>query len=130
MHMQRSGPAQYLSTQIASSSPLERVVLLYNGAIAAIRSARDAAARRDEAARRAGLSRALGIIAELQGSLDHDRGGDVAAQLDRLYRWSAARLADGALRPDTQPFDEVARVLDTLRQGWQEIAGAAVTSAP
>ena len=65
--MQAYGGAQsYLKTQVESSTPLERVALLYAGALQAMAAASEAMAKRDLPARRTAMNRAMGILAELQ----------------------------------------------------------------
>ena len=130
--MLQTRPANpYLATQVTSSSPLELVVLLYDGAIRAVRSARDAVVQKNIPARREALSRALSIIAELQGTLDHEKAADLSRELDRIYAWCASRLLDGAMQHQVAPFEEVDRVLDTLRSAWRTIAsGPAPPGAP
>jgi flagellar protein FliS len=116
------GANQYFETQVRSSSPLELVVLLYDAAIRAGQQARDAMARRDIATRSVSISKMMAIVGELQNTLDMERGGDVARELDRLYDWSTARLVDATQKQDPKPIDEVVKVMETLRDAWQTIA--------
>ena len=128
MHAGRAAH-HYLQTQIRSSSPLELVVMLYDGALRESTAASDAMVRRDIPARRAALSKALAIIAELQNTLDMKNGGAVAAELDRLYDWMTSALVQAAVRQDPAPIQDVRRVLETLRDGWQQVATKAPESA-
>jgi flagellar protein FliS len=128
MHRGRAAH-HYLQTQVRSSSPLELVVMLYDGALQATTAAYDAMTRRDIPARRAALSRAMAIIGELQNTLDLKNGGAVAGELDRLYDWMTAELVQATVRQDPAPIDAVRRVLATLRDGWQQIATKAPESA-
>jgi flagellar protein FliS len=115
----------YLQTQVRSRTPLELVVLLYDGALRSVTAAIDAVGRRDIAARRDAVSRTMAIVSELQSSLDLERGGAIAAELDELYGWMTSRLLDATVRQEAAPLREVARVLEILRDGWQQIAAAA-----
>ena len=119
-------PAQaaqkYRVTQVQASSPLERIVLLYEGAIRFMDAAKDAIDRRDIRARRDALSRAIAIVGELRSTLDMERGGDIAAALDRLYAFVTTRLLDAARQQRTQPIDECLAVFDSLHEGWRTIA--------
>ena len=125
---------QYLRTQVRSSAPLELVVLLYDAALRSTATARDAMTRRDIPARRMALSKAMAIVGELQGSLDMERGGSIAAELDGLYTWVNSRLLDAIVQQDTRPIDDARRVLETLRGAWHSISttapGAAVGARP
>ena len=116
------GVASYRQTEVQSRTPLELVTMLYDGALRFLTSARDAIERRDIAARRDSLNKALAIIAELQSTLNMEQGGEVAAELDRLYEYSNLRLLDAAMRNDVAPVDEVRRILEILRDGWATLA--------
>jgi flagellar protein FliS len=115
---------QYLRTQVRSSAPLELVVLLYDAALRATATARDAMVKQDIRTRKTALSKAMAIINELQSVLDLDRGGTIAEDLDRLYTWINSRLLDAVVKQDAEPIDEVRRVLETLRSAWHTIATA------
>jgi flagellar protein FliS len=120
---------QYLQTQIRSRSPLELVVMLYDGALRSSLAASEAMARRDIPARRQALSKTMAIIGELQNTLDMKSGGSVAEDLDRLYTWMTSELLRAAVQQDPKPIEGVRRILETLRDGWQQIATKAPESA-
>ena len=87
----------YLQTQVKSSSPLELVVLLYDGALRATAAANDALERRDIPARRTAMSKAMALVGELQATLDMDKGGAVATELTGFHVDDrAARRRDGS----------------------------------
>jgi flagellar secretion chaperone FliS len=112
----------YYQTQIQSQSPLELVVLLYDGAIRFLQVAADATRRNDLVAKREGMSRSMAILAELQNTLNLQEGGEVAHSLDRLYTYITGRLLDANVKKDPAPIDEVIRLLRPLRDAWAEIA--------
>jgi flagellar secretion chaperone FliS len=116
------GAHAYQQTQVQSRTPLELVVMLYDGALGFMTAARDAIGRRDIPARRTALSKAMAIIAELQSTLNMDQGGDIARSLDELYRWANVRLLEAAAHNDPAAIDEVAHVIGTLRDGWSGLA--------
>ena len=64
------GAGAYRQTSVQSSSPLELVVLLYDGALRHLLAAREAIRRNDLVARRDAFSKALAIITELQSTLN------------------------------------------------------------
>ena len=96
--------------------------MLYDGAVRFTIQARDAVQRRDIAARREAVSRVIAIVSQLQSTLDVERGGEVAASLDRLYSFILDRLLSASFKQDPAPLDDVLRVLTTLREGWTTIA--------
>lgn len=112
----------YRQTEVQSRTPVELVVMLYDGAIRFIADAREAIAQRDVARRGNSISRALAIVSELQSTLDMKAGGEIAASLDSLYTFVRDRLVDASVKQDVRSLDEAGRVLNTLREGWVGIS--------
>ena len=125
--MHSRGATQYLQTQVQSRSPLELVVMLYDGAIQAAETARDALIAGNIPARKAAISKMMAIISQLQNTLDMERGGDIAENLDRIYTWANVRLLDAIVHKDANPVEEVRGVLASLREAWQTIAANQLT---
>ena len=116
------GAAAYRRIEAESRSPLELVVMLYDGALRFVGEARQAHARRDVLARGHAISRCLAIVAELQSTLNVEQGGAIAEELDRLYTYVNTRLVDVSATQDADALDEVHRLLSTIRDGWAGIA--------
>src|SRR5262245_49084093 len=112
------GIDSYRQTEVQSRTPLELVVMLYDGALRFTNEARTAMVERDIARRGRAVSRAMAIVAELQNSLDMDAGGDIAVSLDKLYTFVNDRLIEASAKQDIRPLDEAIKVLTTLREGW------------
>ncbi len=112
----------YRQVESESRTPLEIVVMLYDGALRFLGDARDGHARKDLRARARGVSRALAIISELQSTLDMNQGGQVADQLDDLYTYITSRLLDVALKQDVTAIDEACKLLIVLRDAWGQLA--------
>jgi flagellar protein FliS len=129
MYPAMRGAEVYRQTQVQSRTPLELVVMLYDGALRFMGVAEEAIRRNDIQARRVALSKTLAIISELQSTLNMQDGGEIAKSLDGLYRWSNVRLLDAALLNQVEPIDEVSRVFRTLREGWNDIATGQKPSA-
>jgi flagellar protein FliS len=116
------GAQAYYRTQIQSQSPLELVVMLYDGALRFLQMAADGTRRNDLAAKREGMSRSMAILAELQNTLNLQEGGEVAQSLDHLYTYITSRLLDANVKKDPAPVDEAIRLLRPLRDAWAQIA--------
>jgi flagellar protein FliS len=121
----QTGLNAYRQTQVQSRTPLELVVMLYDGAEKAMTTACDAVERGDITARRDAISHALAIISELQSTLNLEAGAQIAASLDDLYGYANRRLLDAAMKNDAEPIIEIRRVFKTLRDAWHTIATAA-----
>lgn len=116
------GAAAYRRIEAESRSPLELVVLLYDGLLRFLADARRAGEDGDPVRRGHAVSRALAIVGELQSTLDLTRGEATAVELDRLYDYVTGRLIDVTSKQDTAALDEVERLLRPLRDAWAEIA--------
>lgn len=119
------GLTTYRQTQVQSRTPLELVVMLYDGALKFLQQARDGIERRDIAARRDASSRALTIISELQSTLNMEQGGEIAQRLDELYGYVTARILHAAATNTVAPLDDATRVMTTLRDSWVAISAPA-----
>jgi flagellar protein FliS len=67
------------------------------------------------------LLRCQNILIELQSNLDHQAGGQYAADLARLYDYYLRRLLEANLQKKAEPVHEVERLLRQLRDGWSEM---------
>jgi flagellar protein FliS len=115
---------------VQSRSPLELVVMLYDGVTRFLNEAKSAVEARDLVTKRHAISRALAIISELQSSLNFAEGGDIAVKLDGLYTHMNGRLLEANMHIDAAPIDEVLELLVPLRESWSAIgAEAAQTEA-
>jgi flagellar protein FliS len=118
----------YRQTEAQSRTPLELVVMLYDGALRFLTQARGAIEQNNIPARREAISRTLAIMSELQSTLDIDKGGAIAESLDRLYQYIAGLLIDASFKKDTRPVDEAVRLLTMLRDAWADIARQALAA--
>ncbi len=114
----------YRQTEVQSRNPIELVVLLHDGALRFLAAASAGFASGDIPARRHATSRLLAIVSELQSTLDVERGGAIAASLDELYSYMTGRIVQATVANDAAPLEDVRRVLETLREGWQGAAAA------
>jgi flagellar secretion chaperone FliS len=116
----------YYQTHVQSQSPVELVVLLYDGMLRFMRAAAEAIERNDLPAKGAALSRALAVVGELQNTLNTQQGKDVAAGLDNLYTYVTGRLTDANIKNDSTPVHESIRLMTPLREAWATIASPAL----
>jgi flagellar protein FliS len=128
-----------LETGIASASPHKLIVMLYDGALVALLSAKTNIAANNIAAKGTAISKAITIIDNgLRASLDKEAGGEIAANLDALYDYMSRRLLHANLKNDVPAIEEVHRLLSDLREAWvaigdkvdQPAAAAAAAPAP
>ena len=116
--------AAYKTSQILTASPVERVVLLYRGAIRFATMQASEAEHGDREAAHVASLRAQEIVAALRESLDLS-AGPIADQLDGLYAFCLRRLVDGNVRGSSAPVREAIQVLQGLLDAWVQVSGAA-----
>lgn len=123
------GAQAYLQTQVQSRTPVELVVMLYDGALKFLGQARDAMDSGNLITKRQALSRGLAIIQELQNMLNMEAGGEVAARLDGLYTYVQGRCYEANAQRNPAGLDEAIKLLTPLRDAWAEISTQGPTQA-
>ena len=111
----------YREIAVQTSSPTKLVVMLYEGAIRFLRESATAIGANDLNGKRQSIDRAVAIVQHLQSTLDMDRGGEVAAALDKLYGYIASRILEGSTKLETAPLEEAIKLLNVLLAGWEEV---------
>ncbi len=123
-----------LQSSIESASPHRLIQMLYDGALQRIAQAKGFMQRADYQAKGVAISKAIGVIGGLQGSLDRDVEHELTANLDGLYDYLVRQLLQANISNDVSLLDEVAYLLRELKSAWeaipvqQQLAGAPVTS--
>ena len=111
-----------LETRVHSATRLELVVMLYDGAIEAVESARGHLAGGRIKERSLAITKAAEILNELSQSLDCAPGDELSVRLASLYTYMRGLLLDANIRQADEGLAETESLLKTLREGWAEIA--------
>lgn len=120
-----------LESGVAASDPHKLILMLYQGALLAIASAKNQILRKEIAAKGASITKAIAIIDEgLKSSLDKNAGGDLAQNLSALYDYMSQRLLIANLKNDLAALDEVAHLLSELKGAWEAIRPADLSAKP
>jgi flagellar protein FliS len=106
----------------AASDRVTLILRMMQGALDRIAAARGHMQRGESGPKGEALGRAVRLIDGLRSCLDHDKGGEIAANLSGLYEYMTRRLTEGNLRNDQRPLMEVADLLDEIRTGFAQIA--------
>lgn len=120
---------QYLTTQVTTADRLQLVVMLYEGAINFLGQAKVCMAAKDAPGKGQYLGKALDILAELNASLNFQDGGELAANLSRLYHFMSQHLTRANLTWNDKAVDEVMAMLAELKQAWEAICQQSRTGA-
>ncbi len=92
------------------------------GGLSRLAQARGAMERGQVAMKGELIGKAIGIIGGLREGLDLERGGEVAANLDRLYEYMISRLFEANLHNSVAPLEEITGLLRNVKNGWDAIA--------
>lgn len=110
----------YRQLSVQGASPLELVVMLYDGVITALLRAVDAVEAHDIEKKCQHLNRALAILIQLEGTLNFELGGDIAPTLQGLYAYSRAKIMKGNTENSAETLRALVEHFTTLREAWKE----------
>ncbi len=113
-----------VQTEVEAASPHRLIQMLMEGALSRITAAKAHLARGEIAAKGERIGLAMSIIEGLRASLDHEASGEIAANLDSLYRYMGARLLEANASNDAEILDEVGSLLLRIKEGWDGIPEA------
>jgi len=100
----------------------DRLILLgLEGVLEYIRRARVAIEKRDPGAKAQAMDQAYQIVQHLLVSIDHEHGGEIAENLDSLYRFLLLKLAHANIFDDLAALEECRPVVQDLREAWAEL---------
>lgn len=111
----------YLESRVLSADPTELIAMLYERALELIQTARRDLAANDIAGRSKAIGRAIAVLSELQGSLDHSVGGALSQNLADLYEYMRSRLTTANVHQQDWPLAEVEELLQTLSEAWNAV---------
>lgn len=119
--MNSYGVRAYRKTTVITSDPGKLVLMCYEGAIDQLKIAKMKYQEKDYEAKCKALTKATNFIDELLYSLDFEKGGDIARNLEALYYYMTKRILQADLNIDIDGIDEVIRILTDLLSAWKEI---------
>ena len=110
----------YRQLSVQGATPLGLVVLLYDGVIAALQRAVNAIEAGDIGQKCANLNRAQAIVAQLEGTLNFEAGGEVARTLKSLYLYARAQILNANLQNSAPVLCALIDKLSSVREAWNE----------
>lgn len=109
---------QYQTNQVLNASPEQILIMLYDGAIRFVRQAQMAISDGRQADKAKAISKAMAIVAEFSNTLDREVGGEIAADLSRLYDFVMRELSVANINNDAEKLDPVEKILLDLREAF------------
>jgi flagellar protein FliS len=122
--------SSYRETAVRGASPMRLVICLYEQAIEDLRRALLALEKGDIEDRTRHINHALLVISHLQGTLDMERGGEVARNLARFYTVVRAGLLEAQLKQSAKILEQQTSQLATVHEAWLEVERITAVPAP
>lgn len=111
----------YFQTKVGTTDQGQLLLMLYDGALTFIQQARTKMIANDYAGKGILISKVIDIINELSASLNMDKGGSLAVNLNNLYLLCTARLLRANLKMDMDSLNSVESILSGLRGAYAQI---------
>jgi flagellar protein FliS len=112
------GLGAYKKTSINTARKEEILLMLYESAIKFCKKAIDAIHNKEVSKKGEYIGKLQDIVIELNNSLDHKIGGEIADELSRLYDFVFHSSTQANIYMDPQPLEGCLNVLTTLYEGW------------
>lgn len=114
----------YRRVDTLGKSQLDLILQVYDGAIKAFRTARAHYEQDESTAGYEEIERAKRFVTHLYTTLDMEKGGDVAANLSRLYVFVISQSYVIQATKDLAQLDAVTNIMSNLREGWRGLKAA------
>ena len=115
------GAQAYRQNAVMGASPVQLVIMLYDGAIRFMQEGKTALLNKDFETKNFKLQRAQKIVMELISTLDIRNGGEVATNLLSLYTFVINELVEGNITDKTENIDRAMKTMTDLRDSWVEL---------
>lgn len=112
---------EYRKRAVEGASPVGLVVLLYGGAVTSLMRAISAVEANNIEKRVHELNKVLAILAELQGTLDFEKGGAVAVQLEKYYIVLRAQVLEASIKNSKSILEDLVKNVSGVKEAWQQV---------
>ena len=109
---------KYKETSVQSASREKLLLMLYEGCIRFMKQALIAIDKKDIAGRGMNIGRAFDIVNELNNTLNHDAGPEIAKNLEQLYMFISEQLTKSNATGQKKPLEDAIKIMETLYSGW------------
>lgn len=112
-----------VETAVDGASPHHLIRLLFDALLNALRRARGAMQQGDIQTKGEEIVKAVRILEEgLKASLDEERGGELAANLNAVYTYCVRCLTLANLKNDAAALDEALALIEPVADAWKQIS--------
>ncbi len=118
--MFESGYQVYQRSDVLTADSKRLVILCYEEAIRGLEQAKAHYLSRDYVAKGKAVQKTLDLLNHLRETLDFEKGGEIATQLDRLYGFMISHILKSDRKKDVNGFSQVGEMLGQLKSAWEE----------
>lgn len=111
----------YQAVQITTTDRGRLLLMMYEGAIKFLKQSRTGLEEKDIAKFCRFLGKAQAIIAELMNTLDFEKGGTIAHDLERIYDFMLFYLSEANLYRDGERVAKVINLLEVIYSAFKEV---------
>lgn len=112
---------QYSTVQISTVDRGRLLVMLYDGCINFLKLSKEGLENKDLPKFARFLSKAQAIISELMLTLDFEKGGEIAKDLDRIYDFALFYLTEANLEKSPEKISKVIGIVSTIAEAYRDI---------
>lgn len=113
--------ADNLASQASVANNVDLIQMLFDGLIESLMAAQGHLKHGAIQEKCKSLARASRIVVGLQGSLDFEKGGDLAQNLNELYSYVTRRLLYANAQNDLKVLEEIHGLMGEIRQAWLDV---------
>lgn len=118
-----------VNANLATADPYTITKALFQGVFERLGQAKGAIARGDLEEKAKRLASASAIIQHLKDTLDPSQAPEIAKNLDFIYEFMLAKIADASMQVNAQPIDDALKVFIPIKDAWDSIPQSAIKVA-
>jgi flagellar protein FliS len=111
----------YQEAAVGNANPIELVIMLYDVLARDLHGAIEAMEAGNIELRTAKLKHGFLALQQLEGSLNMDEGGEMAATMSRYYSMLRAQMMKAQVEQNAGVLKELVQLLFSVREAWVEL---------
>jgi flagellar secretion chaperone FliS len=119
----------YQEAAVRNASAIDLVVMLYDILASDLSGAIEAIEAGNVELRGAKLKHGFLVLQQLEGTLNMEEGGDLAANMSRFYSMLRGQMMKAQIQQDAAVLREVIQLLFSVREAWVELSNRLTTSS-
>ena len=127
------GTDAYRNVQTTATAPyadsIQLTQMLFGALLESLAEAEGCISRQDFEKKAYSLSRANKILLGLQGSLDFNKGKELAINLSDIYDYSMRRLLHASIKNDATIVKEIRGLISEIDSAWQVLPSILVNQS-